>query len=327
MLIAAGDRYDRLVGWGAVSTSLDGITWGEPVNPFDMRAKANGITHGPDKIVAISDYGWVSSAPPDLSHWQPYRIWQGNFSPQSVKYDTDLYGNNGIYMMVGQGKFPQADGPYSAGDEVGLIFTNTTGDDDTWNLIYGHLPDSRFYGIRRISTIEADVWIAVGSCKNKPIAIYSTNNGQDWIPIQLPTILPQNVDARYAYDVVYAQDLYWFALEGIVLYTPSLINPDWNAGPPIKFPYGLSDFRKIATNPAGHIVAAGTGGLAYTVDGAGWYQLVKPGYRFRSVIWYVDRWIASAESNLTTYTFWYSIDTINWFPGNNKIQAFDFVVI
>ena len=327
MLIAAGDRYDRLVSWSAVTTSSDGMIWTDPTEPFKDRAKVIGVTHGPDRVIAVSDAGWVSNTALPVINWKTDRLWHGNFSPQSVAYSRNYSGYDGIYMMCGQGKFLHPEGMYSELDEAGLIYTNITGENWDWRLQMGYWKsDSRFYNIRRIITAYSDAWIAVGSAEHRPIAVYSLDNGASWDDISFPEITDVVHVPTTAYDVTYNAGRFWFTLDGLVLNTTNIASPTWDASRPIRPRYGRADMIKIASNPDEHMVAVCSGGIAYCTDLSGWSLFSPPGYRFRSIIWHVDRWVASAESNLTTYTYWYSTDTINWYPANNKVQAYDFVI-
>lgn len=324
MLIAGGDRYDKIVTWGSVTTSLDGLTWTTPTEPFPTRAKVTGITHGPDVIMAVSDSGLVSVTPIANIAWNSYKVWEGDLAAMSVSYATDLVGNNGIYMMCGQGKFLTAQSIYGLNDEAGLIFSNDSSNNELWRMIYAHDgANSRFYNIRRITDPYRDVWIAVGSSDSKPLAIYSTDNGVNWENVYFPDV----ASIKFAYDVMFNEGLFWFTVNGMVLNTPSLDSPVWGASPSITPTYGSGDLIKIAANPAGHMVAVCSGGIFYSTDCVGWTLLSQPGYRFRSIAWHIDRWVAGAESNLTQYTYWHSQDTINWTPGNNKVQAYDFVKV
>lgn len=324
MLIAGGDRYDRIASWGGVTTSLDGLTWTAPTDPFTVRAKVTGITHGPDLIMAVSDSGLVSVTPSDFKSWNCSKIWEGDLAAMSVAYGTDLVGHDGIYMMCGQGKFITAQSIYDTMDEAGLIFSNMSGNNADWRMIYAHDEvDSRFYNIRRITNPIVDAWVAVGSVGSKPLAIYSLDNGVSWERVYFPELTAM----KFAYDVVWNEGYFWFTVNGMILNTPSLDAPIWGASPDIKPKYGSADLNKIAANPAGHMVAVCSGGLVYSTDCVGWTLFSPPGYRFRSIIWHMDRWIAGAESNLTQYTYWHSRDTINWIPGNNAVQAYDFVKV
>jgi hypothetical protein len=324
MLIAAGDRYDKLVSWGAVTTSQDGVNWTDPTKPFEIRAKVTGVTHGPDRVVVVSDSGLSASAPPTIDSWTSRYIWEGEFAALGVEYAEDVNGENGRYMACGQNKFITPQGDYQSMDEAALLFSNDDGDPSRWVLIYAHdTPDSRFYNIRRISTTNIDVWIAVGSCEQKPMAMYSTDNGNQWTELEFPDLS----GVKYAYDVAYTGGKFWFTANGYVLNTPSLTSPIWDASQRFVPRYGVADFSKIAANPAGHLVAVSSGGLVYTTDQISWTMVSEPGYRLKSVIWYIDRWVVGAESNLTQFTNWYSTDTINWIPDNCKVQIYDLAVV
>ena len=325
MLIAVGDKWDRITSWGVLTTSLDGRVWSaNPINPFNSRGSLKGVTVSPTNTVVIGDGGAVACSN-DLITWSPSKIWFGNFQPLAIKYSTDSLGNFGAFMIAGQGKFLHGEGPYGALAESAQIFYSESGDTDTWEMIYSNpnSQDSRFYGIKRI-TVPIDMWIAVGSADNKPFAVYSTNQGQNWSSINFPSV----TGVHYAYDVVYNDNRYWFTVNGMVWSTPSVINPVWDASAFIVPTYGKADMKQIAVDPVGkHMVAVCSGGIVYTIDLNTWNIISIPGYRFRSITYYNGLWIAGAESNLTTYTYWYSNDGVNWTPDNNQVQIYDFAQI
>lgn len=326
LILVAGDMADKLVSWGAVSYSNDGYLWSEPVNPFNSRGKAVGIAKGPNNIVAVSDAGLVSSSTDGID-WNTFSIVDGNFSPSAIRYATDSEGNYGTYMVSGQRKFLVDEGvwegdqePYFAMDEAAQVFTNPTGENWDWTLVYSYdSPDSRFYNIRRISFENFDAWIAIGSSQSKPIAVYSIDNGSNWSLIEFPPL--ENI--HFAYDVVWNIDKFYFTVNGMILNTPSLSDPVWGASQILTVPYGNTDLIRIATNPAGHMVAVCSGGLFYSLDQTGWTLFRQDGYRFKSITWFNDHWIAGTDSNLTQYTYWSSTDTINWIPYYNTVQIYD----
>lgn len=325
MLIAVGDRYDRITSWGAITTSNDGYVWDQdPINPFDSPTLIRCVATSPDKTVILGDGGLVSNSA-DLNNWSQDKIWFGNFQPLAIDYNTNSLGTFGMFMAVGQGKFLTNQGPYPALSEAAQIFRNLDGENWSWELIYSYdgSLDSRFYGVKRINT-PVDTWIAVGSADNKPLAVYSTNSGATWSKINLPYVN----GVYYAYDVVYNDGQYWFTVNNMVWSTPSLENPIWDASAFITPKYGKGDLKQIAAHPVNkHMVTACSGGLVYTTDLSSWYVFNVPGYRFRSITFFQDHWIAGAESNLTTYTYWTSTDTVTWEPRNNQVQIYDFAQI
>jgi len=87
-------------------------------------------------------------------------------------------------------------------------------------------------------------------------------------------------------------------------------------------PSNQLDFVAIAANPDGHLVAVSSGMIIFSSDTVGWTSNNKPGYFFRSVIWFNDHWVAGAYSNLTQYTYWTSTDGQKWLPWNNGVQMY-----
>lgn len=322
MIIAGGDRYDKLVSWGGITSSLDGTRWTDITDPFTSRTKVVGIAKSPDRLLVVGDGGWASWSY-DSINWVQGKIWDGNFQPMCLEYSTDFYGSNGTFMTAGQGKFITPQGPYTTHDEVAMIFASITGEDWDWQITYAGTPDSRFYSVRRITTAGDDIWIAVGSAGGLPTGIYSLDNGISWNSISFPAI----DGVKYAYDVVYNNNEFWFTVNGFIIHTPSLVTPVWQASPPVKPAYGFGDWFRIAKNPAGHMVTVCSNGLAYTTDYVGWTIIEFPAYIMRSVEWYSDMWIASGDSTLTHNTYWTSSDAKTWTPANNGVHAYDFVII
>lgn len=325
MLIAVGDKWDRITSWGALSTSPDGLVWSaDPINPFNARGCIRGVAASPTNTVVVGDGGTVASST-DLINWHTDKIWQGNFQPLALQYATDVMGDNGTFIAVGQGKLLRGDGPYLPLAEAAQIFRNDSGANDLWELIYSYSDsqNSRFYGVKRIPA-PVDMWIAVGSADDKPLGVYSLDSGITWLPIAFPAIN----GVKYVYDVVFNDNRYWFTANGIVLVTDSITTPNWDASSFITPTYGKADMKQLAVDPISkHMVAAASGGLIYSIDLNTWNMFSVPGYRFRSVTYYNGLWVAGADSNLSTYTYWYSTDGVNWSPDNNKVYIYDFAQI
>lgn len=326
-LIAAGDKADRIVSWGAVVTSPDGYIWNEIREPFTIRGKVCGVAYGNDRFVVVGDGGLASNSVDGIT-WVTDHIWYGEFQPLSLYYATNYAGNDGMFMTVGQNKFLEAEGPYRLYDEAAAIFKNTSGQDWGWELAYiDPGTNSRFYGVRRLVTNTIDVWAALGSSNSKPLGAWSLDNGLTWNAITFPT----NLGIKQAYDVAITVSnnvlKYWITVNGMILNTTDLVNSVWDASRSFVPSYASADFIRIASNPNGHVVAVCSGGIAYTTDQVTWEFVEHPGYRFKSVIWFNDHWIVGAESNLTQYTHWISEDTINWTPENCGVQIYDFAII
>lgn len=316
-LIAVGDMADKLVGWSGFTYTLDGKIWSTPVKPFGDRCRAVGIARSPDVFVAISDSGYVGSSP-DGEVWQDYRIVEGNLSPQCIEYA------NNRFVMCGQRKFISAEGPYSELDEAAQLLINQTGENWNWQLIYSQDGNnSRFYNIRYISDSPIPTWVALGSRDNLPFGIYSIDNGTTWSEIKFP-----DLDILFAaYDIVWNIDRFYITVNGMVLNIEELDTENWGASQIFNVKYGSTDLIKIKKNQFNHMVAVCSGGIFYSLDQVGWTLFSPPGYRFKSALWYEDRWVCGADSNLTTYTYWTSLDTINWTAHYQPVQAYDLIEV
>ena len=319
-VLAVGDRADRMVSSGAIISSDDGLTWSSATDLFPVRAKALGISVGSTRTFIIGENGFISSSA-NLINWTSEKIQEGWYQPFGIASSDDLY------LIAGQYKFPETtDNPYQYNqyDETAVIMCNLS-DNTSWLSIYFHpIINSRFYNIRFFT--ELSIFVAVGSANNTPFGVYSLDYGSSWMLIEFPT----DLNIKHAYDItvtdVNSEIKFFISVNGMILSTPSLVTPTWTISRSFIPTYGKDDFVKIASNPAGHIVAVSSGGIAYTRDQLAWDFLEQPGYRFKSVTWFNNRWIVGAESNLTQYTNWISADTVNWDPDYCGIQIYDFAI-
>lgn len=318
-LYAAGVRYDRMVTVSAVGSSADGYIWGEPSEPFVNRQSAIGIATDGRRLVAVSDDGYISDSP-DGINWLNGSIIDGDFGPRDVSYGTNISGSNGIFIIVGSQKYARDEPSHLVGDEVAQILTSVSGLDSTWLMVYSQdSNNSILHGIERIG----DMWVACGIADDKPLLLYSLDDGFSWVRVDIPDLF----DGRALFDVAYANNQYFVSAYGVILYTPSLETPVWNASDFIESSVSGPDFIKIASNPVGHIVAVSSGMLLYSLDGVEWKSYQQPGYQFTSVTWFNDHWIVGCQSLLTHYTYFTSTDTVNWTGANNGIHMYDFAVL
>lgn len=325
-LVAVGDSVDRIASWGAITTTTDGRLWTPKHNPFDRRGKclgfAAGVINNQILYYVIGDGGLVGSST-DGINWTVDKIWFGNFQPLSIfYYDQAFY-------VCGQYKFAEDESVYKNNDEVGLVMKNTTGGHLDWDVIYTHRhPNSRFYNLRLVEIDSTVIYFAFGSDNNKPLLIYSLDYGFTWNSIRIPN----NFDVKHVYDCCFTttNDVItgWVATDRYILKVVfnGLTTDNWTASRSFQPKYGRTDFVKIATNGTA-VVAVCSGGIAYTTDQSGWTFIEQPGYSFRSVVWFNNIWIASAESLLTQYTHWISTDTENWIPDNCGVQIFNSAII
>ena len=82
---------------------------------------------------------------------------------------------------------------------------------------------------------------------------------------------------------------------------------------------------RLKLNPTGEMCAITKDSIWYSTNLENWQKFSVPGYQWRSIEWFDNKWIAGAESSLTQYTFYTSTDGITWIPDNNGIQMMNFV--
>jgi hypothetical protein len=323
MLIASGTDLRRIESRPAVASSEDGIIWSEPVDPFGQLGNAIGFANSGSTTIVLNDRGMVAHST-NLADWSTAIISAGNFSPRAI--DSGVIGiSDPIWMMAGQQKFPEDQGPYRALDEAAQIFRNTTGSADDWELIYSHAPDSLFHGSRFLTIDGTDTWMALGSDSTGPLVMRSIDSGITWQTVTLP----QLGSSRVAYDAAVANGRLWITIDSAVLSVSEQqafsADPDWDASPLLRPDFGRGDLVKIAANGIGQLVAAASAGLYITADLTSWRLFSVPGYRFRSCCWdpINQLWLASAEGQLLRSTLWTSRDTLTWTESNNLVQAYD----
>lgn len=184
-ILGAGQRYDRIIGVGGITSSQDGYVWSNQsqiTEPFPPRMKAQGIAANGDgnAFVAISDNGYAAFST-DLSSWSNVRLLDADYSPLSV-----TWGNNGgtrpVFAVAGTRKYNDDNvlpGEYENNDQIAEILINETGQDDDWKQAFTH-PEtgSFFYNVKYFSNvliggIYTDAWIAVGQCNQQPDMWYT----------------------------------------------------------------------------------------------------------------------------------------------------------
>ncbi len=321
-LYATGNIYDRMITVSGVTVTNDGYTWTAADNiesPFLTRQSAIGIATDGSTVATISDDGYVSCSY-NGNAWVNGSIIDGELSPRAIRYAKDSTNNNPAWMIVGTQKYATNEPAYNRYDEFAQIFKSNNGNQSSWIMVYSQ-DDNRsvFHGIRRIG----DAWIACGVSDNNPLIVYSLDNGFSWVTVNVPNLF----NGRTVFDVTYANELYVFACSGVVIYTPSIVSPVWNATDFVEPTYANADFTIIASNPSGHVVAVASGMIYYTLDGADWNQYENPGYQFTSVVWFNDRWVVGTYGLLTRHTCFTSTDTVTWVGDNNFMHMYDFAIL
>ena len=228
---------------------------------------------------------------------------------------VELLSANTI-MNVGTVTFSTA--PSTPLNLLGVTITSTT-----WVFDFAGTASYTIADTATFTFMHPEVWVVAGVSNENPVLLYSLDTGESWNRVQIPELF----NGRALFDITYVNEQFYVSGYGVVIYSYSMINPTWNASDFVTSPYGNPSMLKIASNPSGHIVAAASGMLYYTLDGVVWASHYQPSYQFTSVVWYIDHWVAGVTSLLTTYTYFTSTDTINWVGGNNTIQMYDFAII
>ena len=316
-LYAVGTRYDRMISVSGITTSTDGYTWtaqSNIVSPFLPHQSAIGVATNGTTISAISDDGYTASSQ-DGINWTIGSIIDGELSPRAVRYSSSA----GIFMMVGTQKYAYTEPSHVRYDEVAQIFTNTSGIQGSWLMVYSQDDTSSIlHGVRYVNS----KWVACGVSKGNPLLLYSLDNGFSWVQVTLPDLF----NGHTLFDVTYANGKYVFGARGVIINTPSLTDPVWNATDFVIATVANSDFLRINSNPSGHVVAVASGLIYYTLDGVEWHRYENPGYQFTCVRWFNTHWVVGCYSLLTHYTCFTSTDTVTWVGDNNSMHMYDFAV-
>jgi hypothetical protein len=344
-VLAAGQRYDRIIGVGGVSISTDGYLWsGESqiTQPFPPRMTASGIAaNGYGNVfVAISSAGHAATSA-DLMSWSDARLLDANFSALGITWSINGDGSRPLFCVAGSRKYNDGyvlPGEYEQNDQVAEIMINESGSIYTWDLAFTH-PNtgSFFYNVRyfqnaQLYGTDSSVWVAVGQCNGEPEVWYTPTiawvdggavpDPNTWQRVDMPTAFA----GRPFYDVTqYAGTLY-FSGRGIVAHTVDLAQPVWASSAHLTWGSGHDDLVSIAVNPDGHLVAVSSSAIWSSTDRVGWSAYHQMGYQFASTIWFQDHWLVGSYSNLTQYTYFTSSDGTTWTPRNNLLQAYGFCV-
>jgi hypothetical protein len=331
-LYAVGQRYDRMITISGVTSSVDGYTWpsGKGITE-PMLPRQDAVTIATDgKVIAVaSDAGYISSTRDSL-YWDDNGIVTADYTAGAMRYGTDSLGANAQFMTAGCQKYARDEVSHGRLDEVAQIFASPSGYDN-WDMIYSHDSNSaRFHGLRNIN----GTWIALGQADGNPLLVYSTNSGATWTQVSLPTVfngIPlydiTYISGNYQINAVTYPNVYYISAQGMVIYTPSLTTPVWDATDTVTTVTAQVDFKQIASNPSGHVVAVSSGMIYYTTDGVAWSKFTYPGYQFISVVWFNDHWLVGCRTLLTRYTYFTSTDTIFWHGANSGVQMSDFAII
>lgn len=184
-IIGAGQRYDRIIGVGGVTTSIDGFVWSSQqriTQPFPAGMRAQGIaTNGDGSVfVAVSDNGWAAYSE-DLLGWDAVRLLDSSYTALGVSW-SDNGGSRPLFAIAGSTHYDensQLVGEYSAGDQVATILINETGDRYPWEQAFTHPQTNSWFNAVRwfpsimINGMQTGAWVAVGQSHGQPDIWYT----------------------------------------------------------------------------------------------------------------------------------------------------------
>jgi len=249
ILIGAGQRYDRVIGVGGITTSTDGYLWSSAediTQPFPPNMRAQGITANSSSnvFVAISDSGWSASSS-DLVTWTADRLLDANFTALGISWGTNG-GSRPIFAISGSRIYNDDNvlpGEYELGDQVAQILINESGSPYTWDQAFTHpYPNSWFHNVRYFENIlvnntSTSVWVAVGHVNGQPDIWYtedvnwvgggSVPDPNSWVQVSIPSSFVN----RPLYDVAEVSGVLYFSGRGVIINTSDLGNPTWNSSP------------------------------------------------------------------------------------------------
>ena len=250
LLVGAGQRYDRVIGVGGVTTSTDGYLWSnasEITQPFPPNMRAQGVAGNSTGtvFVAISDAGW-SATSSDLQTWQANRLLGGNFSPLGISWGANGSGARPLFAVAGSRIYNDSNtlpGEYDLSDQVAEIVINETGSPYTWDQAFTHpRANSWFHSVRyftniMVNSVASTVWVAVGQVNGQPDIWFTENVNWDvntgapdtntWQQVAIPSGLVN----RPLYDVTQSQGTLYFSGRGVIINTTDLGMPSWQSSP------------------------------------------------------------------------------------------------
>jgi hypothetical protein len=313
-LWAIGQRYDWFVSNAAVASSIDGQLWENIDSPFEIFDHGTTIcTNSNNELIATSSAGKIAWSA-DQQTWKTGTVGVDNFAVNGTVHTNRM-------IAAGRRYYPVEQEGYPAGAEIAQIFDSTTGEPDTWAMIFSspHNP-SGFHNIKYFANVVIDnnvfanVCIAVGEKFDTPMICWSIDLGLHYYELNAHGSFNKPFfDVEYDYS----NHVWYFATNEMIAITKTLINPQWTSSSMLD---SNTAVYRLKVNSTGQICAITKDSIWYSQNLENWQKFSVPGYQWRSIDWFDNKWIAGAESTLTQYTFFTSIDGVNWIPDNNGIQ-------
>lgn len=304
---SVGQRYNSLLSNVVVASSIDGISWSDTSTssyPFYTRQEPTSILWQNNKLIIATNGGQVAIS--DSS--SQYKQWSsGSCSINDFGITSLVNVSTSIYACGTHHYSKPADG-FPDNTEVAQIFKSDNGLPMSYYMVYTSGVDpSNLYSIKYFSNLVTPILIAVGSQNSTPFIVYSQDNGSTWNELWIGNL---NVDAFY--DVAYYNGKWYFGCNGFIAVTPNFTTGPWTTTE--FFGSYLSTVTQIAINPQGQLVAVTPSKLWFSDNFETWNSFTANGYYWRSIQWFDNKWIAGADSILTQYNLWTSVDTQQWTP-------------
>jgi hypothetical protein len=315
-----GQQIKWFISNVTVASSNDGQIWSTGTPPFENYITCSSLCYHDSALVAFASNG-------DISYTNDYQTWsKGDIGVEGFTVTGSISTNK--LVACGRRHYLITSDGYSDSTETAQIFDSITGEPDTFAMIYSQgLTPSGFNNIRYFPSadignhIQNPVCVAVGDRLGQPFAVFSTDLGETFSEISIPHQL-----SGAFYDVEYNQNTkeWYFGAMGFIAVADNLINPTWTTTQILDDEQlGIT---KIKINPDGQAVAINQKTIWYSENFENWVPYRAQGYQWRAVDWYDNKWIIAAESTLTQWTFWTSLDGKTWTPDNNQIYMTAFTI-
>jgi hypothetical protein len=299
-LFAIGSRSQTFFGFPVFATSADGIDWVLDYrddlkfkSPLSVEYGNNYITIGFSNFLLYRD---ITSS----SDYQRVQL-PSEFSLSDISYTDD------VFLICGIANYTVSYGPYSEMTEVAQIYRldPVTG---VLSMVWTHNEvNSVFYKIRKLDNIV----MVCGAVNGAGDAWYSQDSGNTWNQVAIPPTAQIFTVNRVEFN---GNWFFYWGSQGILYRSTSLTDNNW-----LSISTGSNNSVVDIVTNGEILVALGQTSVYYTLDGVNLNEWKSKGYFYDSAIFFSDRLIVYARSNLTQYTQWYTDDFEKWIESDSGV--------